>query len=394
MADTSFSLGFTSDGKYLASSGASAYRVKEDATGRRIAYAYDEIKLWTVESGLLACELKAGQEETGGASIALSRDGRLLASMHREGIRIWKLPTGQLIRTIFGCSRHLSRTHAIAFSPDSRLLAAISRGCTVMLWDVATGERRLSFDASHEAAVSTVACSPNRRLIATGARDGTVRLWDRQTGQQLHVLQLGESPPSSVASVTFSPDGSTLAACGYDGSSDRRHRGMIRIWNVTTGEVVLGSRQTPRLSAAQVLVGAPQPKDERGIRARVCVADWNGDGRLDLIVGDHGTAFDKTLSEEEKSFRDETRRAQTELLRAWAQVFRRYRELQAKSSAASGNTKREDEEQLHFVREELGRLNRARNRFFEQEQALMPGKQYHGRVWLYLGDRNLSRSAK
>ncbi len=65
-----------------------------------------------------------------------------------------------------------------------------------------------------------------------------------------------------------------------------------------SGKVVwyrnLGTAQKPRLTLAGTLVEAPpqeRPKTDAvpkrsGLTAKVCVADWNGDGRPDLLVGD------------------------------------------------------------------------------------------------------------
>lgn len=59
----------------------------------------------------------------------------------------------------------------------------------------------------------------------------------------------------------------------------------------------VGTPREPRLEAGVTLVGPVEmsfgpdaPKEpRRGVRSKVCAADWNGDGRLDLLVGDFAT---------------------------------------------------------------------------------------------------------
>lgn len=57
-----------------------------------------------------------------------------------------------------------------------------------------------------------------------------------------------------------------------------------------------GAQGAPTLAAGTALVGPADqqgPKGQRlardghGVRTKPCVADWNGDGRLDLLVGDY-----------------------------------------------------------------------------------------------------------
>jgi hypothetical protein len=145
----------------------------------------------------------------------------------------------------------------------------------------------------------------------------------------------------------------------------------------------VGTKQTPTFSSFETLVPPPDANDERGARAKPCVVDWNDDGMQDLVVGDFGKPFDKVLSEEEARWRDEARQQQDDFLKTWANRFQEYRRLQTKSSSeAEANSELQSE--LTRIRAELVRLNSIRSRYHEQEQALQPGKQYHGRVWVFL----------
>jgi hypothetical protein len=145
-----------------------------------------------------------------------------------------------------------------------------------------------------------------------------------------------------------------------------------------------GTAQNPRLAAPETLVPRPEPGSPRGTRAKICVTDWNEDGRLDLLLGDLGSEFDNKLSLEEEKWRDEARQHQADLLTNWSRVFRQYRQLLASPVPTEESAANQRTRELDKLREELQRLNAARELYHRHEQALQPGKQYHGRVWLFL----------
>jgi WD40 repeat protein len=66
-----------------------------------------------------------------------------------------------------------------------------------------------------------VAFSPDSRTVAAGGPDGKVRLWDVATGKLKETL---EGHGSEVYSVAFSPDGKTLASVSQDQT--------IRLWRM------------------------------------------------------------------------------------------------------------------------------------------------------------------
>lgn len=98
-----------------------------------------------------------------------------------------------------------------------------------------------------------------------------------------------------------------------------------------------------------------------GLRVKVGVADWNGDGRLDLLVGDFWQQKPppKKLTEEEKA--------------RLAELKKRLEELQQSSSDAD--------------RKEYMKV-------YNEMQTLDPRPEPRGSVWLYLRENGKSAAAK
>ena len=80
------------------------------------------------------------------------------------------------------------------------------------LWDVAD---------AHAGWLHTVACSPDGQTIATCGYDQAVRLWDAATGKKIADLP---GHKWDVLSVEFSPDGKTLASGDLSG--------LVKLWDV------------------------------------------------------------------------------------------------------------------------------------------------------------------
>ena len=89
------------------------------------------------------------------------------------------------------------------------------------LWDARTGAL-INTLTGHTDLVFSVSFSPDGNTLATGGRAETVRLWDVDTGVLIRTLT---GHTGDVFSVSFSPDGNTLAT-GSD---------AVRLWDVATG---------------------------------------------------------------------------------------------------------------------------------------------------------------
>ena len=75
------------------------------------------------------------------------------------------------------------KVHAVAFSPDGRLIATTGDPGTAVLWNVSDASRltraaTLGIAKWYESIVYALAFSPGGRLLATGRNDKTVVLWE------------------------------------------------------------------------------------------------------------------------------------------------------------------------------------------------------------------------
>lgn len=207
-------LAFTADGGRLASASVDRTVRVWDVAGRKT----EPLRTF-----------RAGQPVHG---VAISTDGRRLASAAEDGVRFWDLETGESLATPKG-GRF---AYAATFLPrtNDRVLTA-HKDRSVRLWDVDSGEEAIAPFLRHRANVLCLAASPDGRRSASGDADRVIRLWDVQTGEPVRLPGRAEEGGDLVLlghedfvfAVAFAPDGQSLLSAGADG--------MIRHWDLATG---------------------------------------------------------------------------------------------------------------------------------------------------------------
>jgi WD40 repeat protein len=184
--------------------------------GRRVASCSEnEVAIWDTATGKKASTINAFSV----SSAAFSHDGKKLATSDGYTVKIWDKDTGKEDSTI----DTQQRLYLLAFSPNGEKLATVHYDATVNIWDARDGKRLFTF-SGHNDNILSLAFSADGSRIATGGMDNNVIVWDAMTGGKLLSLSGGES--KVITSVAFSPDGSKLIAGGIDGT--------VKIWAAAT----------------------------------------------------------------------------------------------------------------------------------------------------------------
>ncbi|HKB38633.1 MAG TPA: WD40 repeat domain-containing protein [Gemmataceae bacterium] len=184
--------------------------------------------------------------------MTLSADGRLLVAAGGSTVidkvqfgelRVWDTTTGKEVASL---EVPPGPVYTVALSRDGQLLAA-DLGNDIQLWDLPT-RARLRVLRGHEQGVRALSFSPDGRVLASGGLDRTARLWDVSTGRLLSSLR---DRTWRVSAVAFSPDGGTVAI-GSDGVGDA----PVLLWNVARPALRLTlDLQYPTGSVGNMAVG-------------------------------------------------------------------------------------------------------------------------------------------
>ncbi len=178
-----------------------------------------------------------GDEKHFVARFALSSDGQLLAGNTRAGVCLWDAKSGKLKVNL---TEELKQDNLLKpqFTADGKALMVLSATGKIIRFDLAAGKDMASVELETPKKVAGIIPDFEQIYYASFSADGNllagststseeVFLWDTATGKLVKRLP---APGFLAGQPGFSPDGKFVAAgCG-----------SVRVWSVTSGEMLPG----------------------------------------------------------------------------------------------------------------------------------------------------------
>jgi eukaryotic-like serine/threonine-protein kinase len=192
------SLAFSSDGRWLATSGGDVVHLFDTTT-------------WTVARTLPARNVR---------SLSVDPTGPRLATGATDGAAaIWDIASGARIRSLREIGEPVDR---VAYAANGELVITAARDGAEQVWDARSGRLRSQLNPRHSRIVS-IELDRTSTLVVASSVDGAVVVSDVAQGMPIAVL---EGSKKHVSVVHFDPSSRRVLGASWDGTA--------RIWNATS----------------------------------------------------------------------------------------------------------------------------------------------------------------
>lgn len=246
-------VGWSPNGQFIASGG-------QDGT----------VQVWQAGTGTETLTYRGHASRVNGAS--WSRDSRSIASGSEDrNVQVWNASNGSLDINFLG---HRAGVLCVGWQPDNSSVASGSWDGTLRDWAItqhsthfASGNQIFSYRGHGKSEVNALAWSPDSTLIASAGADQTVQISHGSDGTPVlpfFTRHKSRSNINSVLSVAWSPDGGSIASGDTDGN--------VYVWKATDQKVFF--TYSGHKGAVNALVWSPDGKTIASAGADNTVQVW------------------------------------------------------------------------------------------------------------------------
>jgi WD40 repeat protein len=181
-----------------------------------------QVTIWDTLSGAKLMTLKGFETAAPVYDAHIGADNQTLIWHSRGTIQLQNMVNQQMGQRF----SHEDFVMGFSLSSDGQLMASTAGGTingnyspVVYVWDAHSGSNLANI--TYPDSLSALTFSPDRKLLA-GASTGNLIFWDLSTNKVISVIQ---SQSSSIADLSFSPDGKSLLSFSYGDNK-------IKLWQV------------------------------------------------------------------------------------------------------------------------------------------------------------------
>jgi len=149
-------------------------------------------------------------------ALAISRDGRYIASSGDSTINVWDYSTGDLIYTLSG---HQDVVNCLRFDPQGGYLVSGSADNEIKAWDLISGKVKKTL-GSHWGRVLSLDYSQDGNYLVSSALDTTINLWDVKKGRLISTFI---DKKENIHGVAISKDNSFIVSATNS---------TLKIWDI------------------------------------------------------------------------------------------------------------------------------------------------------------------
>lgn len=211
------------------------------------AHSQDGVKVWNLETGAFVREMNSNGYTR---HISVSSDSKYVATVYsNDGLRIWDIETGELFKNL---SFSGLADYPLQFSPDGEWLAALTND-EVYLFSTETWERKEILTSSETIfSPRAIAFSPDSKYLAAVEFFRVGVVWEVDSGQ----IEVFFEDIETGEDLVFSSDSARVASIGgyYNDVTQDGNGNQIRVWHVfdeESSEDTIDVTPTPSPTPAQ-----------------------------------------------------------------------------------------------------------------------------------------------